>query len=65
MATVIAFSIGKPFRKPVYTNIYFTLNAVTLVLFNYYSILMPSELVIKLLNVFASPKCSSITQNTT
>jgi len=51
VATVIAFSIGKPFRKPAYTNIYFTVNVLALVLFNYFCILMPNGPIIKLLSV--------------
>jgi len=33
LAAIISFTVGKPFRKPFYTNIWFTLNVILLELY--------------------------------
>lgn len=43
IATAIAFSVGKPFRQPIYSNIFFTLNVIVILVVNYYIILYPAD----------------------
>lgn len=40
LVTCIAFSISKPFRKPLYTNLYFTLSIAILFGFNLYLVMV-------------------------
>jgi cation-transporting ATPase 13A2 len=41
IAVVVAFSIGKPFRKPMYTNLPFTITVLLLTVLSYYVMLTP------------------------
>ena len=41
LSSVMVFSIGKPFRRPLYTNIWFLLSVVILYMFSLYLILYP------------------------
>lgn len=52
VATVIAFSIGKPFRKSMHTNFLFCLNIILILLVNYYVILCPDDFTKNFLDVF-------------
>ena len=51
VATVVAFSIGKPFRKPMYTNLLFTLNVIIIAVINYYIMLTPDSFTADFMNV--------------
>lgn len=43
LSSVLVFSIGKPFRKAFYTNIWFLLSVVILYLFSLYLIIWPDS----------------------
>lgn len=43
LSTVVAFSIGKPFRKPMGSNIAFVINVGIVALYGMYIILVPDE----------------------
>ena len=43
IAVVVAFSVGKPFRKPMYTNLPFTITVILLTLLSYYVMLTPDS----------------------
>ena len=49
---VIPFSVGKPFRKPISSNIALCLNIVLILMLNYYVILYPHPAVIKLMKFY-------------
>lgn len=49
--TAIAFNIGKPFKKPSYTNWMFTLNCLILIAFAFYATLIPDATTMYLLDV--------------
>lgn len=51
VATVVAFSIGKPFKKPMYTNFLFVVNVVTLVALDAYVMMTPDSFTRYLLDV--------------
>lgn len=51
VATVIAFSVGKPFRKAMYTNVLFTINAIVTAVVNFYIMLSPDDFTYDLLGV--------------
>ena len=51
VATVVAFSIGKPFRKPMHTNLLFTFNVILISVLNYYIMLTPDQFTIDFMNV--------------
>lgn len=53
VATVVAFSVGKPFRKPMYTNVFFTINAIIAAVVNYYVMLSPDDFTYDILGVLA------------
>lgn len=43
VSTVVAFSIGKPFRKPMTTNIAFIINLGIVIIYTLYVTLMPDS----------------------
>jgi hypothetical protein len=51
VATAIAFTIGKPFRTPVYANYLFMTFVSVITALSYYVILWPNELVKEFLSV--------------
>ena len=58
LATVLAFSIGKPFRKPFYTNIYFTLSIVLVSLLSIIIILVDVPFLMDFLAVIINMFCN-------
>jgi cation-transporting P-type ATPase 13A2 len=49
MIVVIAFSVGKPFRKPMWTNIPLIVYIILFSCVNYWVIIYPPKAIIKLL----------------
>jgi hypothetical protein len=44
LSTCVAFSVSKPFRKPLYTNVIFTVSLVLMVLFNIFLIVANEDM---------------------
>lgn len=49
---VVAYSIGKPFRKPMHSNPWFCLNLVLILALNYYIVIGPHEFIRDLMTLY-------------
>ncbi|KAL4505178.1 hypothetical protein ABPG72_016245 [Tetrahymena utriculariae] len=56
ISTCIAFSISKPFKKEFYTNIWFTISLVLIILCSFYVLLLHDSFTANLLNIFKQVK---------
>jgi cation-transporting ATPase 13A2 len=43
LSTCVAFAVSKPFRKPLYTNVIFTVSLIVMVFFNIFLIACPYD----------------------
>ncbi|KAL4494291.1 hypothetical protein ABPG73_018810 [Tetrahymena malaccensis] len=56
ISTCVAFSIGKPFKKEFYTNIWFTISLVLILLCSLYVLLLHDSFTTSFLNIFEQVK---------
>lgn len=52
LTIVIPFSIGRPFRKPMSTNVAFCINIVVILLLDYYIILWPAPFIVDIMKLY-------------